>query len=132
MRVFDEQKRPKVGVGVVVFRGNEIVLMQRRGVHGEGSWCPPGGHLEYGESWEDCAKRETLEELGVEIENVEFLGVTNDIHEKEQKHYITIILRADIAGGENRRLWNQKKCLHCVGRRGKRYRPRCSYRFRMY
>lgn len=44
-----------------------------------GTWHPPGGYLKYGEIPEDCAKHEVKEETGIEIEDVEFLAVTNDI-----------------------------------------------------
>ena len=59
-----------------------------------------GGHLEYGESWEECAIRETIEETGLKIKNIRFATATNDIFEKENKHYITIFMLADYDGGE--------------------------------
>jgi 8-oxo-dGTP diphosphatase len=59
----------------------------------------PGGHLEYGESFADCAKREVLEETGLEIGEVKFLVATNDVF-GEGKHYITIFVTAVITGSE--------------------------------
>jgi 8-oxo-dGTP diphosphatase len=53
----------------------------------------PGGHLEFGEAILACAERETLEETGLEIRPLEILAVTNDIFEKEGKHYITIFVK---------------------------------------
>ena len=50
----------------------------------------PGGHLEYGESPQACALRETQEETGVMIADVTFCTITNDIFEEERKHYVTI------------------------------------------
>lgn len=93
-------QRPKVGVAIYVKRDGKFLLGKRVGAHGEGSWCVPGGHLEYGESWEECGRREVLEETGMEIKNIRLLGVTNDIFESEHKHYITISLIADWAGTE--------------------------------
>ncbi len=55
--------------------------------------------MEFGESWEECARREAREELGIEITNTQFLGVTNDVFVEENKHYITIYLRADLTSG---------------------------------
>ena len=52
--------RPKVGVGVIVVKEGKVLLQRRRGAHGEGTWGFPGGHLEFKESWEECAKRETF------------------------------------------------------------------------
>jgi 8-oxo-dGTP diphosphatase len=90
---------PRVGVGVVVRRGAEVLLLRRRGAHGEGTWSTPGGHLEAGESPEACAVREVGEETGVEIDGVRFLGVTNDVFEAEGRHYITLWMEAEYRSG---------------------------------
>lgn len=93
--------RPKVGLGVYIFNHeNEILFLKRQGAHGAGTWCPPGGHLEFGESFTDCAKREVEEEVGIKIKNIEFLGLTNDISEEESTHYITIAMRAVVKSGK--------------------------------
>ena len=94
-----KDNRPKVGMGVYVVKDGKFLMGERKGSNGANTWCLPGGHLEYSESWEECAERETLEETGVEIENVRFLGLTNDIFE-EGKHYITIFVIADYSSGE--------------------------------
>lgn len=57
----------------------------------------PGGHLEYGESFAECAKREVLEETGLEVGNVEFLVATNDVF-GEGKHYVTVFVKCTIVG----------------------------------
>ena len=94
-----ENLRPKVGVGVAVIKEGKVLLGKRKNAHGEGTWSFPGGHLEYQESWADCAIRETLEETGLAIKNVRFGTVTNDIFHKEQKHYVTIIMLSDYESG---------------------------------
>jgi len=94
-----EEKRPKVGMGVFVFKDGRFLLGKRKNTHGEGSWCLPGGHLEFNEELEDCARREVLEETGVKIKNIRFCTVTNDIFRKEGKHYITIFMLSDWAKG---------------------------------
>ena len=50
--------RPLVGVGVVFVRQGQVFLAKRRGAHGEDTWGSAGGHLEFGETLEDCARRE--------------------------------------------------------------------------
>jgi 8-oxo-dGTP diphosphatase len=87
--------RPKVGVAAIIWRDGKAIFYKRRGSHGAETWSVPGGHLEQGESWEACAARETLEEVGVKIKNVRFLAATNDIFEAEGKHYISIWMEAD-------------------------------------
>ncbi len=90
-------ERPKVGVGVFIFnKNNEILLGRRISSHGSNCWAAPGGHLEYGESFEECAIREIQEETGLIISNPTFFFMCNDIFHKEQKHYVTIAMRADL------------------------------------
>jgi 8-oxo-dGTP diphosphatase len=96
----DETKRPKVGIAAFIYRDGKFLMTKRHGSHGAGAWSVPGGHLEFGESWEDCIKRETMEEVGIEIGNVQFMATTNDIFESEDKHYITIWLTADWVANE--------------------------------
>lgn len=88
----------KVGVGVLVWKGNKIALVKRAGSYGNGTWAPPGGHVEFGECASETARRETMEEIGVKIENLKILGFTEDI--TQDKHYITVWVRADWASGE--------------------------------
>lgn len=92
--------RPKVGVGVIVIKDGKVLLGKRKGAHGEGSWAFPGGHLEFGESLEDCAKREVMEETGITIKNIKKFIFTNDIFKEENKHYITCYVKTDYDSGE--------------------------------
>lgn len=93
------ESKPKVGIGVYIIKDGKLLLLKRKGAHGKGSWCPPGGHLEMGESFVACAKREAKEEAGIEIKNVKLAGVTNDISNKET-HYVTIAMIAQIKSGK--------------------------------
>ncbi|MFA6042419.1 MAG: NUDIX hydrolase [Patescibacteria group bacterium] len=87
--------RPRVGVGVIVMKDGKVLLQKRKSLHGNGTWAFPGGHLEYGETPEECALREVAEECGVEIANLRRGPYTNDVHENEGKHYITLYVIAD-------------------------------------
>jgi 8-oxo-dGTP diphosphatase len=91
----------RVGVGVIVVANNnnkeesepcKIYAGLRKGSHGAGTLALPGGHLELLETWQDCAVREIREEMNVELTNLQFAHVTNDIMEKEGKHYVTIFM----------------------------------------
>lgn len=93
-------KMPGVGVAVFIWKDGKFLMGGRRGAHGDGTWSIPGGHLEMNESWEDCAKREAMEETGLKIKNVRFLAITNDVMENEGKHYISIWMQADWESGE--------------------------------
>lgn len=89
-----------MGIGVIIIKDGKVLLGQRKNAHGEGSWCPPGGHLEFGETWQECVERETKEETGLKIKNIRFGMTTNDIFPKEKKHYITIHMLVDYDSGE--------------------------------
>ena len=91
-RVIEE--KPLVGVGVMIMRGGRVLLGKRKGAHGEGEYSFPGGHLEHMESFEDCAKRETFEECGIEIENLRFQLLAN-VKKYAPKQYIHVGLIAD-------------------------------------
>lgn len=93
-------EKPGVGVGVVVIVDGKVLLIKRRNVHGAGTWSTPGGHIDFGETPEDCAVREVKEETGVDITGAEFVGVTNDVFESERKHYLTVWFEAKHAAGE--------------------------------
>ncbi len=86
----------KVWIWVIITRNNTILLGLRKWAHGENTWAFPGGHLEFGETWEECAKRETLEEIGLELKNPRFATVTNDIFVEENKHYVTPFIKGEI------------------------------------
>jgi 8-oxo-dGTP diphosphatase len=94
------EQRPRVGVGVLVRRGGKILLGKRRGSHGEGAWAAPGGHLEFREALEACARREVREETNLDVTNVHVRTVTNDIFEHENRHYVTIFMVCDYASGD--------------------------------
>lgn len=94
------QKQARVGVGVLIWKSGEIALIKREGKYGSGTWAPPGGHIEFGESAVEAAIRETMEEIGIEIKNIETIGFTEDLSEAYDTHYITIWTKADWASGK--------------------------------
>jgi 8-oxo-dGTP diphosphatase len=93
-------QHPQVGVGAIVIKDGKILLGKRKGSHGAGSWSFPGGHLEFGESVESCARREVLEETGITLKNIRLGPFTNDIFPTEHKHYVTLFVVADYASGD--------------------------------
>ena len=97
----NEQKvsRPQVGVGVFVLREGKVLLGKRRGSHGAGTWALPGGHLEFGESVEACALRETEEETGLKVQFLRWGPYSNDVMLAEGKHYVTVFVVANSAEG---------------------------------
>lgn len=95
----EQQNKPKVGIGVMILKEGKVLLGKRKGSHGEGEYAFPGGHLEYMESFAECAKREAKEECGIEIKNVRFQLLAN-LTKYTPKHYVHIGLLADWQSGE--------------------------------
>jgi len=81
---------PKVGVAIIITKNDQVLLMKRKGIHGKGTWSTPGGHLEFGETPEQCAAREAKEEVGLDVVDIRFRAVTNDMFDTTGKHYITL------------------------------------------
>ena len=84
----------RVGIGVMICKDGKVLLGKRKGSHGAGEYSFTGGHLDYMESFEDCARRETKEESGIEIENIRFQCLSN-VTAYAPKHYVHIGLIAD-------------------------------------
>ena len=85
----------EVGIGVIIVKDHQVLLGKRKGSHGEGCWSFPGGHLEFGESFEECARRETLEETGLSLKNVRFAWAINNVYQPENMHCVSIFMIAD-------------------------------------
>ena len=91
----------RVGVGAFVRSSSHpqcVLVGKRKGSHGAGMLALPGGHLEIGETWEECAVRETKEETDLDCTAIGFNAVTNDrsIDDNPSKHYITIFMNIEV------------------------------------
>ena len=96
----ETEPRPQVGVGAMVKRDNRILLGQRQGAHGAGTYAWCGGHLEFGETLEACATREVREETGLVVVSLKLLCVSNII--AYGKHYIDFEFLTEVEPGEPR------------------------------
>lgn len=96
---------PRVGVGVLLLNEKEELLLGKRlGAHGAHTWGPPGGHLEVGESFEECAVREVLEETGIHIDDPVFCALTNNIFEEEACHTVSLFMKVLLEDGQTPQL----------------------------
>jgi 8-oxo-dGTP diphosphatase len=82
--------RTKVGVGIILIKDGKILMGKRQSSPGAGRWAPPGGHLEFGETIETCARRELAEETGVVPLSQKKGPWTNDL--MEERHYVTLFV----------------------------------------
>jgi 8-oxo-dGTP diphosphatase len=108
-----DKKYPKVGIGVMIQNEQgQVLLGLRQGSHGAGEWSFPGGHLEFGETVFETAKRETKEETGLEVDKFELISVADEMRyiKSDDKHYLNVGVKAIYKGGEPQ-LLELEKCL---------------------
>lgn len=72
--------RPFIGVGVIVFRGDDVLLIRRSKPPNKGGISLPGGGQHLGETVRQAAAREVMEETGLEVEITHLVDVVDVIH----------------------------------------------------
>ena len=107
----NKQDTPKIGVGVVLRdREGRVLLGKRLGSHGPGEYSLPGGHLEIGETFEDCCKREVAEETGIVLSRVIHIDFANNIMKSEGLHYVTLFFMGVWGGSQQVKNKEPDKC----------------------
>jgi len=97
-----EQVFPEPTVGSLIYNDNGEVLLIRSPKWGE-MWHIPGGHVELGETSIEALQREIMEETGLEIDNIEFIGWQDAVYPEfyyKKKHFIFLDFCARAAGGK--------------------------------
>jgi ADP-ribose pyrophosphatase YjhB (NUDIX family) len=96
--------RPIVGIGVVVLKPGAVLLVRRGKPPNMGAWSLPGGAQEVGETAEDAARRELLEETGVTVGPLTLAAnvdtIRRDAAGRVQYHYTIIDFAAAWLDGE--------------------------------
>lgn len=86
--------RPIVGVGAVVIRDGQVLLVQRAQEPLSGKWTLPGGAVELGETLEEAVVRELREETGLEVRVLElveaFERIARDESDRPRYHYVLL------------------------------------------
>ena len=95
---------PRVAVGAIVFKENRVLLVRRGKAPAAGVWAIPGGSVELGETLQEAAEREILEETGLTIRAHQpvftFDAVERDALGNVRFHYVIVDLMADYITGE--------------------------------
>jgi 8-oxo-dGTP diphosphatase len=97
---------PKVGASIALFRGTEVLLVERAKPPRAGLWSLPGGHIEAGETAVAAAERELTEETGLSA-RCEGLADVQDVIIREdsgtlQAHYLLAVFYGRWTAGEPR------------------------------
>lgn len=102
----DYPQAPLVGVGIICFKGEDVLMIMRGKAPRAGAWSLPGGRQKLGETVRDCALRELVQETGVEAVVGPLVDVvdsmTRDADGGLQYHYTLVDFRADWISGEPR------------------------------
>jgi 8-oxo-dGTP diphosphatase len=104
MSMHEYPDSPQSAVGAIVIRDDEVLLVKRNKPPGRGLWSIPGGSIELGETLQEAAEREIMEETGVIIRAKEPI-YTFDVIERDDEghirfHYVIVDLLADYVSGE--------------------------------
>ena len=96
--------KPFVGVGALIKRNDEILIVKRGNEPGKGLWSVPGGLVETGETLIEAVKREVKEETGLKIKVLKLIDVLENIvrdeNGKVRFHYVLIDFLAEPIGGK--------------------------------
>ena len=91
-----EYKNPFPTVDIIIRIAGKIVLVERRNPpHG---WALPGGFVDYGESLEQAAAREALEETGLTIKNVRQFRAYSAPNRDPRFHTVSMVFIAEAEG----------------------------------
>lgn len=86
-------------VSVIVLTDDQRILLVRHRKGNRLYWVLPGGRLEYGETFHECAVRELKEETGLDVEVEKFVFLSEAIAPDRSRHIVNIYLKGRIVGG---------------------------------
>ena len=94
--IIETWRNPIPTVDIIIRSGNEIILIKRR--NPPDGWALPGGFVDYGESLECAAKREALEETGLELTDLKQFRAYSDPERDPRQHTISYVFTAETQG----------------------------------
>lgn len=100
----DDRQLPKVVAGALILHKGKMLLI--RSDKWWGKWTVPGGKIEWGETIESALRREVMEEVGLDVNVMKFLGVQEAIMPREfykPAHFIMLnyLCRVNVLPGQD-------------------------------
>ena len=100
----DYPDRPLLGVGAVIVKNDQILVVRRANPPLQGQWSIPGGLVDTGETTREAVIREIREETTLNIEPVElvevFERILRDSDSRVQYHFVVIDYLCRLVSGE--------------------------------
>ena len=96
--MIDKKEFVRVRIGVLIYERDSILLVHHK-KDDRDYWLLPGGGLEAGESIEECAKRELIEETGYEIRLGKLVFTSETLYPGRKRHIVHMNFLASITGG---------------------------------
>jgi 8-oxo-dGTP diphosphatase len=107
--------RPMVGIGAIIFRGDEVLLVKRGRSPALGKWSIPGGLVELGESLEAAVRREVLEEVGLDVRVIDLCAALDrvilDENGRIEYHYVLLDFLCESAEGDPLAATDAQECI---------------------
>lgn len=95
---------PQIGIGIILLRGDDVLLIRRKKPPGAGQWSLPGGRQELGETALAAAHRELREETGLTCASLTMVAhadsITRDATGRIEYHYTILDFAGRYEGGE--------------------------------
>jgi 8-oxo-dGTP diphosphatase len=97
-----EYRNPAPTVDIILQRDSKILMVRRKKDPFKGQLALPGGFINEGETAEEAARREAIEETSLEVEPIEILGVYSDPERDPRKHIMSTVFVGIIVGGSDK------------------------------
>ena len=103
------EQRVNCAVAVIVTHARKVLFGRRLTTSGGSEWQLPGGWIEIGESPQQAARREVIEETGLLLRDLRFVATTNNVF-SAQKHSITLYFEAECVNEDSLIVAQPDKC----------------------
>jgi 8-oxo-dGTP diphosphatase len=97
-----QYRNPAPTVDVILQRESKVLMVRRKKDPFKGQLALPGGFINEGETAEEAAKREAMEETSLEVEPIDILGVYSDPKRDPRKHVMSTVFICIVIGGQDK------------------------------